>query len=468
MATVSGIWLWNETLTKPSSGLFPAINFVSNGIAFGKIGHSYGNTNKALLFYFDTSGGGYTQYTVYEGKVTPPWVKGEEYRTIDFGSEPQELDDTFYSWMEANATYVGASGPISTISGITINPTHKNIARGEPCQFTATVEGTEDFDPSVTWSVSSEYATIEDGLLTVGVEETNPFLTVTATSVQDESIFATASITLVAATPAITQNLPLFGKVTYEQGDVADTLTIAAEVSDGGTLTYQWYKDDAAIAGATESSYTPSVEVGSAVYYCVVTNTLGEANATAQSESVAIIGYVVFLAASEPVPVGTAPEINPFSMTMGWLAGSWIGAQRNTEVTPEEPAGDPVDYRYNGRLFPGLPEWTKDYEIVTIVDPNLGNTYIKAAKGYTIESSWNITYGTHHTTYGVDVVRCYLEGWEWQEPVAKTDDWLWSNSPYLNDGSTYPFWSNTDLICKNDDGTEYVGLAGSEPVPVYE
>jgi len=278
-----------------------------------------------------------------------------------------------------------------------------------------------------------------------------------------------------AETPTITQNLPLFGKVTYEQGDVADTLTIAAEVSDGGTLTYQWYKDDAAIAGATESSYTPSVEVGSAVYYCVVTNTLGEANATAQSESVAIIGYVVFLAASEPVPVGIAPEIDPVSMTLGWLIGCRIAGQRGKGgVMPEEPevpevpVGEPVAYLYNSRRLPGLPEWTKDYEIVTIVDPNLGDTYIKAAKGYTIESSWNITYGTHHTTYGVDVVRSYLKSREWQEPVAQTDDWLWSNSPYLNDGSTYPFWSNTDLICKNDDGTEYVGLAGSEPVPVYE
>ncbi|MBQ3504190.1 MAG: hypothetical protein IJA75_05760 [Oscillospiraceae bacterium] len=277
---------------------------------------------------------------------------------------------------------------------------------------------------------------------------------------------------IVAETPTITQNLPLFGKVTYEQGGMADTLTIAAEVSDGGALTYQWYKDDVAIDGATESSYTPYVEVGSAVYYCVVTNTLGEATATVQSESITIIGYAVFLAASDPVPVGVAPKIDPVSMTLGWLIGCRIAGQRGKGgVMPEEPevpVGEPVAYLYNSRRLPGLPGWTKDYEIVTIVDPNLGDTYIKAAKGYTIESSWNITYGTHHTTYGVDVVRSPLENWAWQEPVAQTDDWLWSNSPYLNDYSTYPFWSNTDLICKNDDGTEYVGLAGSEPVPVYE
>ena len=122
------------------------------------------------------------------------------------------------------------------------------------------------------------------------------------------------------------------------------------------------------------------------------------------------------------------------------------------------------DWIYNGKRYPALPDWVKDYAIVAIVDPNLGDAYIIAAKGYTIESSWNITYGTHHTTYCVDGVRSRLENGEWQEPYVQDGDWLWSNSPYLNDGSTYPFWSNTDLVCKNDDGVEYVGLAGSNPV----
>ena len=31
------------------------------------------------------------------------------------------------------------------------------------------------------------------------------------------------------------------------------TLTVAASVSDGGTLSYQWYKNDQAIHGATSA-----------------------------------------------------------------------------------------------------------------------------------------------------------------------------------------------------------------------
>lgn len=54
-------------------------------------------------------------------------------------------------------------------------------------------------------------------------------------------------------------------------------LSVAAEVSDGGTLTYQWYKNGEAVKGATDSSYSEKVNVTGnekAEYYCEITNTL--------------------------------------------------------------------------------------------------------------------------------------------------------------------------------------------------
>ena len=74
------------------------------------------------------------------------------------------------------------------------------------------------------------------------------------------------------------------------------TLTVSAYATDGGKLSYQWYKteDDktAAIEGATESAYDVVAEkVGSAEFYCVVTNTItdngdgGTKTATARSNS---------------------------------------------------------------------------------------------------------------------------------------------------------------------------------------
>ena len=60
----------------------------------------------------------------------------------------------------------------------------------------------------------------------------------------------------------------------------AKTLTVAATVSDSGTLSYQWFKqadsnaEPEAVSGANAASYTfTPAAAGSAIYYCVITNT---------------------------------------------------------------------------------------------------------------------------------------------------------------------------------------------------
>jgi len=72
--------------------------------------------------------------------------------------------------------------------------------------------------------------------------------------------------------------------VTYGKNGTAEPLTVEASVSDGGELTYQWYRNNVdsngggtEIEGAVESTYTPSTEEpGTTYYYVVVTNTVGE------------------------------------------------------------------------------------------------------------------------------------------------------------------------------------------------
>lgn len=78
-----------------------------------------------------------------------------------------------------------------------------------------------------------------------------------------------------AETPKITKDLPVFGSATYESGFYAETLSIEASVSDGGTLTYQWFCNGLLIEGATSSEYEPKTDgVGTYVYNCKVTNTI--------------------------------------------------------------------------------------------------------------------------------------------------------------------------------------------------
>lgn len=60
----------------------------------------------------------------------------------------------------------------------------------------------------------------------------------------------------------------------YAVGADADQLFVEARVSDGGTLSYQWYDDNGAIDGATSRFYTPDTgSEGTFEYYCMVTNT---------------------------------------------------------------------------------------------------------------------------------------------------------------------------------------------------
>ena len=86
-------------------------------------------------------------------------------------------------------------------------------------------------------------------------------------------------------TPVITAESKKF---TYEVNGEPEVLTITASVTDGGKLSYQWYKSDSAdgeytvVAEATVKDFTPDTSaVGTTYYKCVVTNTLDGKTASA-------------------------------------------------------------------------------------------------------------------------------------------------------------------------------------------
>ena len=82
-----------------------------------------------------------------------------------------------------------------------------------------------------------------------------------------------------AETPTFSDEL---SDATYTTSDTPTALDGTATVTDGGTITYQWYADDVAISGATSETYTPEVsEEGTVVYKVIATNTKGSSTATA-------------------------------------------------------------------------------------------------------------------------------------------------------------------------------------------
>jgi len=104
----------------------------------------------------------------------------------------------------ATVTLIGAA----TVSDVTVNPAMATIAQGGTQTFTATVEGDNNPDQTVTWSIkesgrSAKTTINSNGVLTVAGDETLTSLTVVATSTVDTSKSGTALV-IVAGTATVT------------------------------------------------------------------------------------------------------------------------------------------------------------------------------------------------------------------------------------------------------------------------
>jgi len=76
----------------------------------------------------------------------------------------------------------------------------------------------------------------------------------------------------------------------YFPGVAAEPLTVTASVSDGGSLSYQWYSGGTAIEGANAASYTPSTTTaGTVKYYVKITNTNQGVTGSANSDLAEIV-----------------------------------------------------------------------------------------------------------------------------------------------------------------------------------
>lgn len=86
------------------------------------------------------------------------------------------------------------------ITGVTISPENTSVPKGGQRQFTATVIGYGDFDKSVTWDVyyssSAKTKISQDGVLTVGIDETATTIRVEATSKDGSSREIPVTITI--------------------------------------------------------------------------------------------------------------------------------------------------------------------------------------------------------------------------------------------------------------------------------
>ncbi len=91
-----------------------------------------------------------------------------------------------------------------TFTGVVINPSTANVQKGETITFNAVVQGENNPNQSVIWSVLGGVpgtSITTGGALTVSLNETSTTLTVKAVSTADSSIFGTATVNVTEVTP---------------------------------------------------------------------------------------------------------------------------------------------------------------------------------------------------------------------------------------------------------------------------
>ena len=96
-----------------------------------------------------------------------------------------------------NIVFRGVATGVTQVTGVTVTPNDAVVLPGQTQQFTANVTTVGDgyVNTGVTWSVNSTVSTISaTGLLTVAAGETVSPLTVTATSVGDDTVSGTATV----------------------------------------------------------------------------------------------------------------------------------------------------------------------------------------------------------------------------------------------------------------------------------
>ena len=118
-------------------------------------------------------------------------------------------------------------------------------------------------------------------------EENGQIVLASGSTVAPTSSWKNAATVTVTAAPIVNAAIPTITvqpvNASYTQGETATPLSVEASVSDGGTLSYQWYSNSfdensqgLEIRGETSSTYTPSTgefDVGTVYYYCEVSNT---------------------------------------------------------------------------------------------------------------------------------------------------------------------------------------------------
>lgn len=409
----------NGTATAPKGTLAYQWEYSANGIAWNKIS---GETQPTYTPSITEAGTTYYRVVVTNtvGTSIASATSNTAAITVYEATEPafmQTLSNASYDAGGAAAPLDGeASAPRGLIS----------------YQWYSSTDGI-DFAP-ISGATSSTYipSTNTGGTTYYQVTAVNTVGTSTAQNTSNSALITV----YVAQKPAFAA---LLEGATYNQGDAVAPLNGAA-TAPHGTVSYQWYKNDAIIPNETGPTYTPSSSSeGTNTYYVIATNTVGITTAISQSNEIAIVIYGATLPEFTLQPLDASYIENYAAVALsvtaeairGTVSYQWqqslsgesfadIPGQSNSTYIPSTASPGAIVYRCAATNTVGTSELTAYSDTATITvtaaqAPVFNNPLIGATYNYGAVST--ALYGTATVTDGGTIT------YQWEISYDDTSSW---------------------------------------------
>lgn len=212
----------------------------------------------------------------------------------------------------------------SEVTSVTISPgdgqCNVDLKNGNTIQLTATVNGTNLEDDSVTWSsLSSSYATVDQNGLVTCLK--TGYADIKATSKQDTTVSCTRRVNISDTTPKVTSISVSPTAKTLVLAN-SETVQLSANVvtTYGGSTEVTWETSNASVATVSNGLVTPHVAGTATITARSVLDTTKTATSTITVVQNSSVNYVCTSASTAELQSGSAPVGSSVSFSNTYTA----------------------------------------------------------------------------------------------------------------------------------------------------
>lgn len=271
--------------------------------------------------------------------------------------------------------------------------------------------------------------------------------------------------------PTITTQ-PASASYTYN-ADIAPLSVEATKPDICGNLTYQWYKNDAKIVGATNATYQPELIYGTTSYYCEVTTTYRDEPYSITSK----VAEITYSKAALPKDrflleensfIYDGTEKSPAVSTFGAAGQKPLEPNVDWRIvrTCQSSAVEAGTYTISVEglgNYEGVIEWTWTIERADVTAPKAEENLVyngKVQTGVPEGEGYTLTGNAEQTAGGYTAVAVLDNNHKWADGTTADKNISWSIEPK----TVQTVWSNTELTYNGKEqapaATADTGIAG--------